>query len=124
MSIRIITAHHTFTLSLQKLLAVVVLVIASGFGLGALVETDTYAFKHDVTGSATQLASVPGADSVTLYAPTANAGIVYVSNGGGVTSDNGFTLEPGMTVSYNLRNPRTLWVIGTDGDEVRVTGVQ
>lgn len=53
--------------------------------------------------------------SVTIEAPAGNAGVVYVGNNA-VTIANGYALRAGSSVSLDIADLNTVYVIGTAAD--------
>lgn len=47
--------------------------------------------------------------SITIKALPTNAGIIYVG-GAGVTSSNGYQLQPGDAVSFDMSNSNAIWI--------------
>lgn len=86
--------------------------VASGSTVTAARATVTTA------GTRVQLGVNAGILAVTVRARPGNAGIVYVG-GSGVTSANGFELQPGESISFDVTNTNAVWVdAATSGDGV------
>lgn len=70
-----------------------------------------------VTNTAVQLASNTCKNGVIVQALAGNAGNVVVGPSG-VTTANGFQLQPGQATSVAISNTSALWANGTSGDGV------
>ena len=77
-----------------------------------------------VSGTAQQLPSNPVVRSVTITAPSTNAGDVVIGDSPNVTAARGFVLGRGQSVTIPLQNGTTAaaWIAGTAGDVVSVVG--
>lgn len=70
--------------------------------------------QQATTASAVDLPSVAFASGlVTLKAPKGNAAAIDIG-GAGVTLGNGFTLDPGDSVTVNVLNLSFLYVVGAN----------
>lgn len=70
--------------------------------------------QQATTASAVDLPSVAFASGlVTLKAPKGNAAAIDIG-GSGVTLGNGFTLDPGDSVTVNVLNLNVLYLVGAN----------
>jgi len=60
--------------------------------------------------------SIPATNGVLVQALAANTNNVYIG-GSGVTSSNGFELQPGQAVPFTVDNVADLYVIGGTGSD-------
>lgn len=90
------------------------------------VSSSLYAAQQVITAAAAALASQALINGVVIRAKSSNVGSVFVG-GSTVTatddgSGNGFAVPPGATLSLPVGNANAVYVIGTAGDIIYVTG--
>lgn len=78
--------------------------------------SDTFlAGRLTLTGSAQQLSMIPSSSAVTIKA--LGAAGCYIG-GSDVTTSNGFPLEQGKSITVTVVNPRKIYVLGTNTQEI------
>jgi hypothetical protein len=90
------------------------------------VVSSIYADQQVVTASAVALAAQALTNGVVIRAKSSNVAAVFVGAAGVTATDdgsgNGFSLLPGASVSLPVSNASSVFIIGTAGDIVYVTG--
>lgn len=78
-----------------------------------------YGRKTSIGTTAVQLTtnSVKFKNSITIVAPSANTGTVYVGTASGVTSSDGFPIVAGAGISLEITNANQLWLIGSTSNQ-------
>jgi len=90
--------------------------------IGYLTNPSTiYSAQQSVTTSATALTAQALSNGIVITAKSTNTGTTYVGPST-LTTANGYALLPGKSISYGVTNANAVWIIGTGGDTVYVTG--
>jgi len=74
--------------------------------------TDVFHGQTSVGTSAVQITTVTAAKSITVKADNDNTAAVYVGISG-VTTSNGFRLNPGEAITLYIKNPSVLYAISS-----------
>jgi hypothetical protein len=79
-----------------------------------------------VAASAAQVPSNAIQSQVTFTALSGNTGITYIGTTSSVSSSNGYPLEKGTSVTFqvvgNKANTNQFWTVGTASDKVGIAG--